>query len=51
MKKPIFVILALGLLFSVQAQNKKSLKKEVIGSLETQKNALIYISDTICVAA
>ena len=51
MKKSIYVLLALGLVFSVKAQNKKSLKKEVIGSVETQKNALIDISDTIWGAA
>ena len=51
MKKSIYVLLALGLVFSVQAQNKKSLKKEVISSVEIQKNALIDISDTIWGAA
>ena len=36
MKKSIVVLLALGLVFSVQAQNKKNLKKES-GSLENNQ--------------
>ena len=51
MKKSTYVLLALVLVFSVQAQNKKNLKKEVISSVEIQKNALIDISDTIWGAA
>ena len=51
MKKSIYIIIALGMLFSVQAQNKKTLKKGVIQDVETQKEKLIEISDTIWGAA
>ena len=51
MKKSIYIIIALGMLFSVQAQNKKTLKKGVIEDVETQKEKLIEISDTIWGAA
>ena len=51
MKKLIYVLTAIGMLFSVQAQNKKTLKKGVIQDVETQKKELIEISDTIWGAA
>ena len=51
MKKFIYVFLALGILYPLKAQNKKTLKKEVIQDVETQKKELIEISDTIWRAA
>ena len=51
MKKSIYIIIALGMLFSVQAQNKKTLKKGVIQDVENQKEKLIEISDTLWEAA
>ena len=51
MKKSIYIIIALGMLFSVQAQNKKTLKKGVIQDVENQKDKLIEISDTLWEAA
>lgn len=51
MKKSIYIIIALGMLFSVQAQNKKTLKKGVIKDVENQKEKLIEISDTLWEAA
>ena len=51
MKKFIYVFLALGILSPLKAQNKKTLKKEVIQDVETQKKELIEISDTIWRAA
>ena len=51
MKKSVYTILALFMLFSTQAQNKKTLKKGVIQDVENQKKELIEISDTIWEAA
>ena len=52
MNKLILGILLLGLtLFPLNAQNKKALKKEVIASVETQKDELITVSDKIWAAA
>lgn len=52
MNKLILGILLLGLtLVPLNAQNKKALKKEVIASVETQKDELITVSDKIWAAA
>ena len=40
MKKSVYTILALFMLFSTQAQNKKTLKKGVIQDVENQKKEL-----------
>lgn len=52
MNKLILGILLIGLtLVPLNAQNKKALKKEVIASVETQKDELITVSDKIWAAA
>ena len=52
MNKLILGILLMGLIFvPLNAQNKKVLKKEVIASVETQKDELITVSDKIWAAA
>ncbi len=52
MNKLILIILLLGLTsVPLNAQNKKALKKEVIASVETQKDELITVSDKIWAAA
>ena len=51
MNKLILGILMGLTLVPLNAQNKKTLKKEVIASVETQKDELITVSDKIWVAA
>ena len=52
MNKLILGLLLIGLtLVPLKAQNKKALKKEVIASVETQKDELITVSDKIWAAA
>ena len=52
MNKLILGILLMGFtLVTLNAQNKKALKKEVIVSVETQKDELITVSDKIWAAA
>ena len=52
MNKLILGLLLIGLtLVPLKAQNKKALKKEVIASVETQKDELITASDKIWAAA
>jgi aminobenzoyl-glutamate utilization protein B len=52
MNKLILGILLMGLIcVPLNAQNKKALKKEVIASVETQKDELITVSDKIWAAA
>ncbi|MDA0794082.1 MAG: amidohydrolase [Bacteroidetes bacterium] len=51
MKKSILVVLVCCLMTSVFGQNNKSLKKEVIASVEIQKEELITVSDKIWAAA
>ncbi|MDC0515234.1 amidohydrolase [Flavobacteriaceae bacterium] len=51
MNKLILGILMGLTLVSLNAQNKKALKKEVIASVETQKDELITVSDKIWAAA
>ena len=52
MNKLILGILLIGLtLVPLNAQNKKALKKEVVASVETQKDELITVSDKIWAAA
>lgn len=51
MKKSILGVLVCCLMTSVFGQNNKSLKKEVIASVELQKEELITVSDKIWAAA
>ena len=51
MKKSILGVLVCCLMTSVFGQNNKSLKKEVIASVEIQKEELITVSDKIWAAA
>ena len=51
MKKLILGVLMGLTLVPLNAQNKKALKKEVIASVETQKDELITVSDKIWAAA
>ena len=51
MNKLILVVLMGLTLVPLNAQNKKALKKEVIASVETQKDELITVSDKIWAAA
>ncbi|MGB0600648.1 MAG: amidohydrolase [Flavobacteriaceae bacterium] len=51
MNKLILGVLMGLTLVSLNAQNKKALKKEVIASVETQKDELITVSDKIWAAA
>jgi aminobenzoyl-glutamate utilization protein B len=51
MKKIISFFLALGAISTLSAQNRKTLKNEVIANVETQSEQLINISDTIWAAA
>ena len=51
MKKIVLSILMSLMLVPLYAQNRKVLKKEVVGSVETQKEELIRMSDKIWAAA
>ena len=51
MKKTVLSLLMSMMLVPLYAQNRKVLKKEVVGSVETQKDELIRMSDKIWAAA